>query len=275
MGAFRNVDTAAKKEFAFCWNHTDASERVIQLQRAKVMANAVATYIATERPNESLSHVQWVGRIASYNPSDVVCHFESGTQLGISCKSTRTRGGICFKNAGVRHFKQHMGLDFRPIYEKAAKDFCVQYSLPFKNNERKLFLRQNPTLQNLAQRVAEETLMQITTLIYDKLCQQSQDWMRDYCLRHWMDYYADVPWIRVTGMGKNAPFEALIEDPKQMHGPYAAPEYVALSTHGIKLCRIKNTSIGIYAGDTPVFKIRAKYDTEKLASSLKFLGEPI
>jgi hypothetical protein len=284
LTAFRNIDSSAKKEFDYCWHHTEPQERIMQLSRACEMANAMAQYLTTMHPTESIKEIQWVGNRKSAAPADLVLNFESGKLLGISCKSSRKNVALCFKNVGVTHFKQTLGLDVRPIYEQAAKDFCVQYGAPFKNTERKLFLRksdaqnspiQGVSLQSLAQSVAQETLASITGLIYDVLCQKDNAWLQDYCLRSWMDYYTDIPWVRVTGMGKKKPYKAVVEDPHALEGIYVAPEYRAIQTGLVRLSRIKEQSIGIHADDVPVMKIRAKYESEALASSLKFLGEPL
>jgi hypothetical protein len=281
VAAFRNIDRAAKKEFDYCWQNTDPAERIMQLGRAQAMANVCMAYFASTREADTVADVQWVGNRKSLSPSDVLVRFTSGHQCGLSCKSSRVKTDLTFKNMGVKHFKEHLGLDLRPIYESAAKAFCVQYSAPFKNTERKQFLRANTTLQAISTQIATGVLQHVTGLIYTQLTAKPQDWLRDYCLRSWMDYYTTIPWIRVTGSGKKAPYRAHVEDPheQRLTSEYFSPQYYAMHNGALRVSRVTDQSIGIYAmlgrDEMPVFKIRAKYESEPLASSLKFLGDPL
>lgn len=251
-----------------------------QVQRARVMADACLTYFQEHYTTTIIADVLWVGRKITYNPSDVLVTFENGTVCGVSCKSSRHREALTFKNMGVTHFNTHLNLELKPIYEHAARAFCVQHMAPFKSNERKLFIRANTELQEISSALAANTLAYITGLITNALVTRPEEWLRDYFLRCWMDYYTSTRWIRVTGTGTKRPYTARVEDPTQLEGPYRSLDYVRMRHGQLRINPLTNTSIGIFATldetiEAPVFKIRAKYESEPLASSLKFLGEPV
>ena len=76
------------------------------------------------------------------------------------------------------------------------------------------------------------------------------------------------PYIKVTGMGSRPPYTAKVED------PLANPKMKKLREEKISLEKVGNESIGIKAGNTKIMKMRFKFESEKLASSLKMSGEP-
>ena len=76
------------------------------------------------------------------------------------------------------------------------------------------------------------------------------------------------PYIKVTGKGNKAPYSAVAMD------PINNPKLTALSAHNIKLEKVGNESIGVSAGDKRIMKIRFKFESEKMASSLKLSGDP-
>jgi hypothetical protein len=48
----------------------------------------------------------------------------------------------------------------------------------------------------------------------------------------------------------------------------------ALSSYEIKLEKVGNESIGVSAGTKKIMKIRFKFESEKMASSVKLSGDP-
>ena len=52
------------------------------------------------------------------------------------------------------------------------------------------------------------------------------------------------------------------------------PKLPAISAHEIKLEKVGNESIGVCAGNKRIMKIRFKFESEKMASSLKLSGDP-
>ena len=90
-----------------------------------------------------------------------------------------------------------------------------------------------------------------------------------YLLSDWMD--AEVlkpPYVKVTGQGNKEPYRAIVMDPTKNE------KLDALSKYKIVLEKVGNESIGVKAGEKKVMKIRFKFESEKMASSVKLSGEP-
>ena len=56
--------------------------------------------------------------------------------------------------------------------------------------------------------------------------------------------------------------------------PIKNPKLDALSKYDIKLEIVGNESIGVSAGEKKIMKIRFKFESEKMASSVKLSGDP-
>jgi hypothetical protein len=76
------------------------------------------------------------------------------------------------------------------------------------------------------------------------------------------------PYIKVTGMGSKPPYTAAAMDPLNNE------KLKALRSKEIVLSKIGNESIGVKAGNKQIMKMRFKFESEKLASSLKMSGDP-
>ena len=85
-----------------------------------------------------------------------------------------------------------------------------------------------------------------------------------------MDASAELypPYVKVTGKGKGVPYTADVEDPLNN------PKLKAILSEKISFEEVGNDSIGVKAGAKKVLKMRFKYESEKLASSLKMSGDP-
>ena len=76
------------------------------------------------------------------------------------------------------------------------------------------------------------------------------------------------PYIKVTGQGSRAPYRASVMNPVEND------KLSALGNYPITAEKVGNESIGIKAGDKKIMKIRFKFESEKMASSLKLSGDP-
>lgn len=85
-------------------------------------------------------------------------------------------------------------------------------------------------------------------------------------MNDWLDAKNAVypRYIKVTGMKSGAN----VED------PMANSKIAALSSYDVVLSKVGNDSIGVSAGKKRIMKMRAKYESQKLASSVKFSGDP-
>jgi hypothetical protein len=90
-----------------------------------------------------------------------------------------------------------------------------------------------------------------------------------YLLSDWMDAEVQYPpYIKVTGQGSKPPYKATVMDPVKNE------KLDALSKYPITLEKVGNESIGVKAGEKKIMKIRFKFESEKMASSLKLSGDP-
>ena len=76
------------------------------------------------------------------------------------------------------------------------------------------------------------------------------------------------PYIKVTGQGNKEPYKAVAMDPTKNE------KLDALSKYKITLEKVGNESIGVKAGEKKIMKIRFKFESEKMASSVKLSGDP-
>jgi hypothetical protein len=93
--------------------------------------------------------------------------------------------------------------------------------------------------------------------------------LMDYLLSDWMD--AEVvrpPYIKVTGQGKKEPYTADVMDPT------SNPKLDAMTKYDLKLSEVGNDAVGVKAGDKQILKMRFKFESEKMASSMKLSGDP-
>ena len=102
-----------------------------------------------------------------------------------------------------------------------------------------------------------------------RLLKMKQPALRKYILSDWMDAEVLIPpYIKITGQGNKAPYSATVMD------PIDNPKLAALGKYSIKLEKVGNESIGVSAGSKHIMKIRFKFESEKMASSLKLSGDP-
>ena len=119
-----------------------------------------------------------------------------------------------------------------------------------------------------AKKRAEELGSKVLNSIRDELLKtlKKKNKIKDYLLDEWMDARnATYPrYIKVTGLRTGAK----VED------PMSNQKIAAIADGNIILSKIGNDSIGVAAGNKRIMKMRAKYESQKLASSIKFSGDP-
>jgi len=94
--------------------------------------------------------------------------------------------------------------------------------------------------------------------------------IQDFIFKNWIDSSKTLfpPYIKVTGMGKKEPYTAKVEDP--LHNP----KLDAINKGKMTVEKVGNESIGVKAGSYQILKMRFKFESEKLASSVKLSGDP-
>ena len=86
----------------------------------------------------------------------------------------------------------------------------------------------------------------------------------------WLDAAGGLPYyIKVVGFGKKGRYTAKVVD------PINDEKTLVLSSNDVSFEPTGTSSILVTAGGEPLFKIRAKWESAPLASTIKFSGDPI
>jgi hypothetical protein len=135
---------------------------------------------------------------------------------------------------------------------------------------RKAAIRSKPAVQIQTKAIGSKVLTSIRDALFAKTKNMKQEELKKYLLRAWMDSDNSLypRYIKVTGMGNKSPYTAKVDDPLKNE------KIKAMRTSDIKLEKVGNESIGVSAGGKKIFKMRVKFESEPLASSLKFSGDP-
>ena len=224
----------------------------------------------TARPGFSFKAVVGVEVNQRKNPTDVLVKFRTGGFLGLSAKSTSGKGDIGFKNPGVGTVDTDLKLKLNDINKKAQEDIVKSFKLPTSASARKAAIRANKALQKQTDSLGAQVLSECRDTLLKKLNTLSQPQRKDYIMKSWIDASDELypPYVKVTGRGTKAPYSASVEDPLNN------PKLKAIMEDRITFEGVGNDSVGVKAGSKKILKMRFKYESEKLASSLKMSGDP-
>ena len=224
----------------------------------------------TARPGFSFKAVTGTDVDQKKNPTDVLIEFNRGGFLGLSAKSTSGKGDIGFKNPGVGTVEKDLGIKLSPINKTKEKFIVESFKLPTSASSRKSAIRRNKAVQTQTDKMGSEVLKECRDVMLKKLNTLQLAKRREYITKSWIDASQDLfpPYVKVTGKGRKAPYTADVEDPLNN------PKLKAILSEKISFEAVGNDSIGVKAGSKKILKMRFKYESEKLASSLKMSGDP-
>jgi hypothetical protein len=254
----------------------------IQSNRAKVMAKDCIVWAKKNGYKGKIKSVWWTARpgilskAVGYevdsrkNPTDTLLLFSDGNFLGLSAKSTAGSGDIGFKNPGIGTIDSALNISLKKVLEKEQNKFINEFKLDKSNSVRKQQIRKSPSLIVASNAARDVTLNNIRNSLLLNLQKLSSTELRDYLINDWMDAGTVIRprYIKVTGHGNKPPFTTSIMDPLKNE----KSEY--MQSKPIKLEKIGNDSIGVSAGGKRIFKMRAKFESQAMASSIKFSGDP-
>lgn len=224
----------------------------------------------TARPGFSFKSV--VGKDVNQrkNPTDVLVEFNTGGFLGLSAKSTSGKGDIGFKNPGVGTVDNDLGINLNDINKKAQDEIVKQFKLPKSASSRKTEIRKNKAIQKVTDSIGSKVLNTCRDALIERLNKQSQTQRRNYIVESWIDASQEIfpPYVKVTGRGTESPFTSSVEDPLNN------PKLKSILSDRIVYEKVGNDSVGVKAGSKKILKMRFKFESEKLASSLKMSGDP-
>ncbi len=279
-------DEEAKTQFNRKSRQIGTENTSIQMERAKVMKEEFLNWAKRHKYSGKVSQVWWTARPgvlsravgqevdSRKNPTDILVKFTSGPAqgfLGLSAKSTSGSGDIGFKNPGIGTVEASLKLDLNSVLNESVNSAIRKFKLPESTKARKEAIRKSARIQAQTQEMGSVVLSKIRDIMYGKLNSMSNTQLRDYILENWLDASNDLypPYVKVTGMGsKIGMMSAKVEDPLKNE------KLSAIVRGQITLQKVGNESIGVSAGGKKILKMRAKFESEKLASTIKFSGDP-
>jgi len=279
-------DAEAKKQFEKKTKIIGLENTAIQIERAEQMAKEFLIWAKQNKYSGKVKKIWWTARPgvlskavgvdvdSKKNPTDILVQFTSGPAngfLGLSAKSTSGSGDIGFKNPGIGTVETSLNIDLTAIVSETTNQAIKKFKLPENSKQRKEIIRSKPTIQQKTQEMGSEVLSKIRDVMYLKLSKLNNNQLRDYILQNWLDSSNDMypPYVKVTGMGKViGKITAKVDDPLNNE------KLTAILKNKLKVEKVGNESIGLSAGNKKILKMRAKFESEKLASTVKFSGDP-
>jgi hypothetical protein len=245
-------------------------ELLHQLGRANVMAQCVKDYIQqpvmrgfwTSRPFE-LSTV--VANPTPGHPADLLIELANTCLLGLSVKSSRRYSTLTFKNPGYRPIADELGLRYDP--RETLRRVREDHHFPSTADAQKAFIRANTVLQSITRAVGDTILRSIRDDVLLCLSVMDPAECRAHLETFWLHSSNVHPrYLKVIGWGCE-PYSACMEDPAD------SPMLQRLRSSPLQFVPVGAHGVGVMAEGVPLFKLRAKFESEKCASHLKFCGE--
>jgi len=259
-----------------------AEEYKDQDGRAQAMATAIKQWATINGYEGNAEKVWWTARggilakaygkpvDSKKNPTDILVQFSSGQFLGISAKSSRRSTRIAFKNPGLGSIEAVLSLDLSDIHKTRTAMAIKEFGLPLSQKERKKFVRAHPDIQTQTQKIGNEIINKLRDVLNDRLNQLTNEDFKAYLLTYWLDADAVEPrYIKVTGAGRKGSYTAAVVDPLENE------KLSALSSGDLEAVPVGTNSVGILANTIQkIMRMRFKYESEKLCSSIKLSGDP-
>jgi hypothetical protein len=277
-------DNTAKNQFDARVKQATKPEVDDAKGKAEVMAKEFIKWAKSNGYSGTVKQVWWTARPGSMslavgrevdqkkNPTDILVKFTNGPAdgfLGLSAKATQTKGDIGFKNPGLGTIDRNLGMQLGIEYKNQLQKTIDKYLLPDNADKRKQYIRGNHKLKEETESIGVKILAAMRDELLVRLLKMKQPELLKYLLSDWMD--AEVlypPYIKVTGQGNKTPYKATVMDPVKNE------KLEALGKYKITLDKLGNESISVKAGEKRIMKIRFKFESEKMASSVKLSGDP-
>jgi len=274
----------AKKQYDIRLGQAKTEEVTDAIGKAEAMASEFLVWAKNNGYGVPIKNIWWTARPNSMtqavgvtvdqskNPTDVLIKFSKGPNngfLGLSAKATKGKSDIGFKNPGIGTVDKALGLTIANDLKTVTNTLIEQLRLPQNATTRKQYIRSNPGIKKHTEEAGIKFMSSSRDTLFDMLEKFDQQQLLNYLLTDWMD--AELlypPYIKVTGMGSKQPYTATVTDPLNNE------KLKALRSQKIVLSKIGNESIGVKAGKKQIMKMRFKFESEKMASSLKMSGDP-
>ena len=254
----------------------------IQEERAKVQATKSLDWARANNYGNRVVKAWWTAREgvlseavgyevdSSKNPTDTLVQFETDNFLGLSDKSKTGRGDIGFKNPGIGTIDKALNLKLAEIVKEEDDDFAEIYGLSTSKAARKIEIRRDRNLIEASNDARNITLEIVRDVFYNKLNVLSNKKLKEYVLSDWLDATKTISpmYIKVTGHGSEYPYTASLMNPLQNS------KIEALHKSNLTVSKVGNDSVGVETINKRILKMRVKYESQAMASSVKFSGDP-
>jgi hypothetical protein len=198
------------------------------------------------------------------HPADILLKFSDGTFFGVSAKASKKENDVGFKNIGLGVFDSMFGCNMSRIHTEYESMCIKKYSLPDNQKDRKECIRSSSdSVLKEIRKIGEECLHDIRNSSYTHFQSISEDLVKTTIKSKWLHHQDNTypAYVKVTGYRDIVPYKvSLVSSQKELDGP--------LTLHYIGTC-----SLGICFGEERIMRIRFKYNSEKMASSIKVIGE--
>jgi hypothetical protein len=277
-------DNEAKAAFEQRVKQAQPHEVDDAIGKAQAMADEFIVWAKANGYSGKVAQVWWTARPgilakasnsdadSKKNPTDILVKFTGGPAngfLGLSAKATKTKGDIGFKNPGVGTVDRSLGIGLGAEYKNQEAQLIKKFNLPSSADARKKEIRANAAIKQRTETIGQQVLAAMRDELFVRLSKMKNQELLSYLLKDWMD--AEVmypPYVKVTGQGNKPPYKAVVLDPTKNE------KLEALAKYEIKLEKTGNESIGVSAGGKKIMKMRFKFESEKMASSVKMSGDP-
>jgi hypothetical protein len=263
------------REKARLLKSTESTEAVtVQVERGRAMGMKLRVHLVEKRlrllnlhwcARGDLTH--WVPGASANHPADLILEVRPPTApsgelgwsewLGVSCKSRKGAEGSGLKNPGLSLVSGYLGLDLQQTVDAAVACGVREWMLPGTQAERKRYLRAHPAvrLQTIAR--GDEILVGLR----DTILGGFPIWKIKEFLSGVLHNEGTLPkYVRVVGRGTiDKGFSAELIDPYQWNytGPY-------------RLQAVGRDGVGFLGNGARICLLRVKWESEKLASTVKF-----
>lgn len=245
----------------------------VHVTRGQYMATALTACLGGA---SVVSAAFWVGRgdgtdyypsLSPDHPADVLLRWTGNNGwFGISCKSTDRAGGtVGLKNPGLVPVCRALGTTVDDLVAPTIADAIRRWSLPATQDARKAAIRTNPGVAAWTRTQGRVLLTEIRGRLLDAALRLSSPhlgtFVRTTCLNAAPEI--DPAYLIVTGYGTvRGAYGAHVSNPLQTY-----PEPWSVSPYGTDALLFR-------AGAVTVCKLRVKWESEPLASTLKCSVDP-
>lgn len=271
----------AKQQLEMRMGQVPLAEAEAQMGKAEAMAIEFLSWAKSNGYSGTPVKAYWTARPGAVpknkiefdqkkNPTDILLEYSGNVFIGVSAKSTKGSSDIGFKNPGIGTIERSLGIKLNDILLEDVNSIVKKMKLPASASERKKAIRSKPAIQAKTQELGSKTLQKVRDALMKKLLSMTQQNLRKHIIQNWMDADGSLvpPYVKVTGFGNKPPYTAKVEDPKDN------AKIKAIMKEKITLTKAGNEGIIVSAGSKKILRMRAKFESEKLASPIKFTADP-